>query len=463
MTNNGHLQEVCMRPIKAGFVGFGEVNSPRELIEKKCQDALHALEACGMQLSSTALVSDDPLGVDEARARRELARQDFDLLVVCLAGWIPSHTVIDVISPFKHKPMVLWGLTGAYQNRRLVTTADQAGTSALRDPMDALGFKFKYIYDTPDAPLDGAVKVQRFAEVARAVALLKESRVGMMGYRDMKLYATLVDGVSLRAVIGTEVEVFEMLEIVQLMEKVDPGRVSAVIRQAMQDWDFDRLPLPEALEQPVRMYLALMEKVAERGYQAISLIDVDGVKKLLHFPPAMVLALLVDQGGVASIPENDGLGAVTQLMVRYLTGQVGAYFEFYEFFSDRILVGVPDYVPTEVVNGRAAVRLAKFGGLSDGVLNISRVKTGSVTLCRLGSRGCAYRLHILTGEAVAPRAWEEAGWEQPAPQLPSLEIILDTPVDDFAQKVLGQHYILAYGNHRDQLADLCRLLGIEVI
>ena len=452
-----------MRPIKAGFVGFGEVNSPRELIAQKCLDAQHALQALGMELTTTAPVSDDPRGVDEARARRELAGGDFDLLVVCLAGWIPSHTVIDVISPFKHKPMVLWGLTGAYLDGRLVTTADQAGTSALRDPMEALGFSFKYIYDSPDAPLAAAAKVLHFGEIARAAALLKESRVGMMGYRDMKLYGTQVDGVSLRRTLGVEVEVFETLEIVQLMAQVEPEPVARVTRQVLKDWDFDRPVDPVVLEPSVRMFLAVMEKVAERGYQAVSLIDVDGVKKLLHFPPAMVLKLLADQGNLASIPENDGLGAVTQLIVRYLTGQAGAYFEFYEFFSDRLLVGVPDYVPSAVVDGRVTVRLAKFGGLSDGVLDVSKVKTGAVTLCRLASRGDHYRLHILTGQAFSPRKWEEAGWEPPAPQLPSLEIVPDGTVDDFAQKVLGQHYIIAYGNHRQALTDLCRLLGIEVI
>jgi L-fucose isomerase-like protein len=141
----------------------------------------------------------------------------------------------------------------------------------------------------------------------------------------------------------------------------------------------------------------------------------------------------------------------------------GAYFEFYEFFTDRLLIGVPDYVPSEIVDGPVKVKLAKFGGLSEGVLNISTVKTGQVTLCRLASRGDHYRLHVVTGQAVTPRRWEEAGWEQPAPQLPSLEVILDSSVDDFAQKVLGQHYILAYGDQRRQLAELCRILNIEVI
>ncbi len=211
------------------------------------------------------------------------------------------------------------------------------------------------------------------------------------------------------------------------------------------------------------MYLSIKDIVRERGYQGISLIDVDGVKKLLKFTPGLVMSLLMDFENLAAIPENDGLGAVTQLMVRYLTGQVGAYFEFYEFLKDRVLVGVPDFVPGAVAEGKVRARISKFGLLAPGVLNVSKVKTGKVTLCRLASRGDRYRMHIATGEAVAPRRWEEAGWEQPAPQLPGLEIILDDPVEDFARKVLSQHYILAYGDHRSQFIDLCGLLGVEVI
>jgi hypothetical protein len=185
------------------------------------------------------------------------------------------------------------------------------------------------------------------------------------------------------------------------------------------------------------------------------------VKALLKFPPSLVMS----RGGPRKMwprPRGTRAGVDQQLIVRYLTGQVGAYFEFYEFMQDRVLVGVPDFVPAAVAEGKVQARLSKFGLLSAGVLNISKVKTGRVTLCRLASRGDRYKMHIVTGEAVSPRRWEEAGWDQPAPQLPSLEIILDDPVEDFAQKVLSQHYILAYGDHRYQIIDYCRD-RIEVI
>jgi L-fucose isomerase-like protein len=247
------------------------------------------------------------------------------------------------------------------------------------------------------------------------------------------------------------------------MALVDEADVQSQLERLLEEWEFVGEIDRAAFDQPLRMYLAVKDLVAERGFNGVSLIDIDGVKKLLKFPPGLVMSLLADWENVAAIPENDGLGAVTQLIVRYLTGQVGAYLEFYEFMKDRLLVGVPDFVPAAIAQGKVRARLSRFGLLSSGVLNISRIRTGPITLCRLASRGDRYRMHIVTGEALPPRSWEEAGWDQPAPQLPGLEIALDGSVEDFAQKVLGQHYIIAYGDHLPQLADFCRLLGIDVI
>ena len=64
---------------------------------------------------------------------------------------------------------------------------------------------------------------------------------------------------------------------------------------------------------------------------------------------------------------------------------------------------------------------------------------------------------------MEPRRGEEAGWAQPAPQLPGLEVILDTPVEEYAQLVMSQHYLLANGRQLELLADFCRLTGIVLL
>ena len=447
---------------RAGFVCFGEINTPKEIIGRKDREARKLLQENGLELVCTDPVSDDPKGEDSRRAVRDLSREDFDLLILCVAGWIPSHTVFAVTDPFRHKPMLLWGLTGWMEGKRLVTTADQAGTSALRKPMQDMDYRFKYVYEVVGAPARIG-KVLSFARAARTANRLRGARVGMMGYRDMNLYGTLFDGVSMKSTFGVEIEFFEMLEMVQRAEKLKTEEIRSTVAEVKKNWKFVKPAQADTLEKGAAYYLAVRDKVRERGYSAVSLIDVDGMKKLLNFPPSMIFTLLSENPRICTIPENDSMGALTQLVVHYLSGQIAPYFEFYEFMEDRVLVGVPDFVPSEIVDGPVTVLPSKFGQLGEGVLNISKVKTGPVTLCRLTYRGDAYALHVVTGEAVQPRAWEEAGWAPPAPQLPGLEIILDSSVEEFAQNVLSQHYILAYGNWVEDLNDFCRLLGIEVI
>jgi len=447
--------------IKAAFVGFGEVNSPQQLIKDKCLKARKEIESLDIKVLTTDHVTDDPGGIDVKRAITDLKKGEFDFLIICVAGWIPSHAVIAITEEFKCKPMILWGLAGDMENGRLVTAAPQAGTTALRLVFEELGYKFKYIYNIigKPSPLD---KILSFALAATAVKSVENTKVGMMGYRDMKLYNTLYEGLSLKAKLGIEVEFFEMLEMLQESDKIKNNDKDDVLEKIKREWDFEKPADEDFLKKGITYYLAIRKIAEENNFDAISLKDVDGMKKILGFPPAMIFMLLSDEMNLRTIPENDVMGAVTQLIVKSITGQCAAYLEFYEFFEKSVLLGVPDFVPAEVVAGKVKVTPAAFGNISGGLLNISTLKTGRLTLVRLSNTGASYTMHICTGEGKL-KSWEEAGWDYPAPQLPSLEIFLDAPVEYFAQKISGQHYIIAYGDHQQALENFCYLKDIKVI
>lgn len=445
---------------KIGFVAFGEVNTPMEAIDRITDRTRELLKNEGFNMVNGGIVTDDESGMDAARAVEKLKTEDFVMLVVVMTGWIPSHTVIRVISEFKHKPMILWGPAGKTVGGRLATTAPQAGTSAIRKPMEDLGFKFKYIYDFPDMePRMG--EIVRFIRSCNTMDYLKHSKVGMMGYRDMRLYGTMFDGVSLKKQLGVEVEFFEMYEIAKKAENVPDHVVDEKIREMFEKYNFLGKPETEALKKSVTLYFAIREKIEECGYDAVSLIDVDGMKKLMNLPPALIFLLIGDEMGKYTIPENDTLGAVTQLIMGNLTGQISPYMEFYEFFEGGVLMGVPDYVPSEVVMGKPQLLPTAFGKLSQGILNVSRVKTGRITLARLFESRGKYCMHVAAGVAKEPPHWEEVGWTPPAPQLPSIEVDLDGDCKKFTDNVMGQHYIITYGDNRDIIKDFCFISDIE--
>jgi len=119
-------------PGKLAFVGFGEINTERAVIERKCAQAVGAIESLGYSVFVAGPVNDEPGYAQADAAVAALRAREFDALVVCLAGWIPTHAVIRAIDPFRHIPMLLWGLCGWHEGDRLVSTADQAGSAALR-------------------------------------------------------------------------------------------------------------------------------------------------------------------------------------------------------------------------------------------------------------------------------------------------------------------------------------------
>jgi L-fucose isomerase-like protein len=290
---------------------------------------------------------------------------------------------------------------------------------------------------------------------------MRTARVGQVGYRDMQLYGTMFDGLSLKKAVGTEIECFEMLEVVQRAEKLSQKEIDAVINDRIMKWDFLKTPDKDAMVNAAKYYLAVKQICDERKLNAISLKDVDGFKKLLGFPPAPIFTLLAEDG-ICTIPENDCLGNVTQILVNKLTGQVGAYLEFYEYFEDGVLAGVPDYVPKEVVDGNTTIYPAAFGELSQSLLNVSKVKTGLLTMCRLTFTDGKYYLHMVTGEGTTPETWEECGWDKPAPQLSGLKVLLND-TEKFAENVMGQHYIISYGDNTQIIKEYCKLVGIEII
>jgi len=448
--------------IKIGFVGFGEINTPIDLIINRCNRVVSTLRENGLEVVSASPVTDDAHGDGVTQAVHELSNEDFSLLIVCVAGWIPTWAVISVIEPFKHIPMILLGLSGWDADGRFITTADQAGTTALRAPMQEMGFKFKYIVNfyRQAFPLD---EVLDYCKAAAAFKRLKTAKIGMAGYRDMRLYATTYDAISLKMQIGPEIEHFDLLELKQGMDLVDAAEIERISSETLSKWEFINEPRSKTIQDSIRLFCAIYSKIEDRHYSAFSYCDVDGIKKLLGFAPAGALTLLHDHVVMPTIPENDTLGSVTQLILHFLTGQVAAYLEFYEFTLDGALMGVPDYVPHQIVSGKTIILPNSFGDFGEGLLNISKIKGGAVTLARIGFVNGKYVMHVIEGIADSPPSWEEAGWAQPAPQLPSLLIKFSVPVDTFIQKVLGQHYIILYGSYKKLIRDYCIIAGVDIL
>ena len=444
--------------IRVGFSPFGYYGYPKDVLASRGHAAAEALRELGFEVTETEPMT----GFDDVpRGLAQLAGGSYDAIVACVVAWTETPVIVGILRDYLHLPILLWGLGGYTVNGRLVSPAAQAGTSAVVDTLKRLGAKLKYIYDYPDSPMK-LEEVCNFLKAAKAVEVLAHGRIGMMGYADMGLYSLMFDGLDLREKIGLEVESYDMLEIEQAMGRLPEERVKGQVAAWKQEWSFDQPISDPMLERVARLTLALGDKIEQRGYLACSTKCVYGVTKYMGCTACMAQSMLGDKTPFTC--ENDVPGMITQLMLSLLTGQSSTFLEMYEYYPDRLLTGVCGFTPTSFVDAeKVSVKGHSWGGSSGGIVNTSPMKAGRVTLARLSLHGERYRMHAVTGEGLKPRGWEELGWAPPAPYFPSLEIVPDCSVDEFAQKALAQHYHIVYGDHRQKLADLCNLLDIEMI
>ncbi|QSH40705.1 hypothetical protein P0136_11875 [Lentisphaerota bacterium ZTH] len=449
----------CTSAPKAVFLGFGSATLPGEYIDKRCRAAAEAIDAAGVELIFMPPVSEVKNDAQIEIVMKSLESKDYDCVIACISSWMPRWAMMNMFRRFKSTPILLLGLSGDQTEGYYVSSGAQAVAADLNQVMRDAGFRFLYLAGRRGRKLPTA-DIYDFCVAAKAVKQLKKTRIGMAGFRDMRLYGRN-QTIPVNDKIGVEIEYFDIEDLKKSNRKLAPSEVKKLVEELPRRWHFKNTPCPETLEKVVKTYFAIRNKVEKCGFDGFSFVNNDSIKKHMGYAPAGALTLLHDEKKISTIPENDVLGATTQAMVRLLTGQVGAYFEIYDFLENGIMLAVPDYVPSEVVEGRVTVIDNSVDGVGEGIINVSKVKNGPATLCRLGCCGGELKMHISTGDAERPVRWHEVGWPPPAPQMPSLDFILSENTDEFVQNVAGMHYIIAYGDHRRKIEFLCRLLDID--
>jgi len=442
--------------VKLAVITCNFADYPRDEVERLIDVSMETIEKAGVNVSCRAKIFD----MDDARkASKDWATKEFDGIIVLVASWFESPQLMEVIRPYLSKPILLWGLSAYNKEGVFVSSGSIAAYSAVAQPLSAMGARFKKVYASPHSPkIDKELK--SFSSVVKAVKSLGNSIVGMMGYGDMGLYNLAFDAVSLRKKIGPEVSEFGMNELFKYMDAVDEAAIQSKIKEMEENWKFHDAPTEEAMRTCARMYLALRSISRERHYNALTLKCVHGLREHLGFTACTPMSMLGDE--IDYVCECDVLGAVTQLALRYLTDATTTFVEMYDIMSDRILVGVCGFVPFGMVEGPIDITATSWGGFT-GFFNTSKMKTGRVTLARLTHIEGKYTMHIVTGMAEQPRKWIELGWPFPDNAYPSLEIILDGSVEDFDKALSAQHFGLSYGDCKQELQDLCQLLGIEAV
>jgi L-fucose isomerase-like protein len=446
-----------MKTLKAGYVSFGtQFYEPGRLKEISAR-AEKQLAEVGIELVRTDPVFGE--GTEPERAIEELKAQDWDFLIANVINWVEVRGVTRVLLAFRDRPVLLYSFGGFTEGDTLISPAAGAGTTAIRYPLEQWGFKFKYLFNGPDAPMDtkGILTFGRAAQVSKK---LRKTRVGMVGFNDMGLYTTCFNALRLRDRIGPEIESLDMLQLQRKMDAIDDKAVKNETEMITKDWEYPLgKPKDEVIEHAIRLYMATVEICKEKNFSGFSYKCVDGVDLELGLTHA-VPSSLVASAGYPYVDENDVGNLVAQLMLKWLSGQEVMFVEHYEHHPEWILLGEDGYIPNGMMQGKPQIKDVSTV-LLGGIAHCSNMKLGRMTLACLSEDHDGYRMHIVSGEGKKPPQWVEMG--VPLPSWPSVKFFPDGNVRSILDHVQSQHFAAVFGDYVQELVDLCSLLDIKPV
>jgi L-arabinose isomerase len=380
-------------------------------------------------------------------------------------GIIPMRTLLRV-----EAPILVWN---TQQIRRLPEEADfdvimensgMAGLPELTSALIRSGRPFRLVTSHIEDPV-GLDQIGQYAAAAGVMRRLEHMKIGVIGHPFEGMTDLMVDGLSLRDVVGPVCWPIEPEKIAVAVDEMDPDAVHEFVEQQSEKYDASGMPA-ELFERSARLALAMLGTARDGGFDGLATFDQIWLTdpRVGIIPSYGTGILCAEHIPVAT--EADVTTLTAMMVLQELAGEV-TFLENYviDFDEDAIIlshdghgnpalaadpkqVKIKPSIYYEGVNGRGA-------GLE------FAYAPGDVTILSLIPLGDGdWRMVVGEGESLpmTPRPVV-------APQM--LFRYSNGSIQEFCDRWLlagsPHHMALAYGHLAGRVEKVCDLMGIELI
>jgi L-fucose isomerase-like protein len=320
-----------------------------------------------------------------------------------------------------------------------------------------LGRRFKYLYRLPDDP-EAGTELGRWLRAATTVRGLRRAVVAEVGNPPPGFYTSSVDALALMQKIGPRLTRVDLQTVLQKAAQVPAERYASVIeadRAAAKGLD---ALAPDQVIRSTQFLLALQDALGSPPPDAVSVRCWPELFTDYKAVACSTLSHLID-AGIPAACEADTLGAVTMLIQHRLTGQATYLGDLVHMDRGRNTCvfwhcGVGAY-------SLASPRTGPVAGVQPnrnlGFALNNALRSGPVTIARLGQAEGGFRMLVLKGEALDEpnRFWGT-----------SVEVRLTRPVGEVLDAVIyggyEHHYGLVWADVEPELREIGALLGLPV-
>jgi len=439
---------------KVILLGMARPGFDTDLALRLYRETVAVLERLGCEVVRPDGLVTDPEEAGKAAAASRGAGAD--ALIVQCSTFTDGRFLTRIVGELD-LPILIWSLPEPEVGGRLrlnsLTGANLASSLLVR-----LGRAFKYLYRLPAEP-EAEREVGCWLRAATTARKLKEAVIAEVGNPPPGFYTSSVDALQLMRKIGPRLTRLDLQALLQKAPQVPPEQYNPVIeadRKVVRG--LAQLPT-EQVVRSTQFYLALREALGDVRPAAVAVRCWPEFFTDYKAAACSTLSHLIEDG-IPAACEADTLGAVTMLIQQYLTGQPA-------YLGDLVHVDGTRNTCTFWHCGVGAFSLAstKTGPVAGvqpnrnlGFALNNSLRSGSVTIARLGQTADGFRMCTLGGEALdGPNSFQGT----------SVEVRLERPVREVLDAVIyggfEHHYGLVWADVAGELRELCRLLEIPCV
>jgi L-fucose/D-arabinose isomerase len=385
---------------------------------------------------------------------RYLTNQNVDLIVYLVGSWVYVSILVNATRKLGI-PFVLWGIPDMRTGSLVASCINHGG-------LDEMGIKHEFVYGESE---DNNIlnKIMSMAKASMVVNNLDGLTYGLFGGRCMFMYTAMPDLVQIKKVFGIETIHLNEFWLVERAKKVDKKKVKEY--SELLHKKYGEIDVPEDVEdKSIRLYFALEEMRKEYN------IDFAGLKCMPevqgdYCSHCLSVSMHLDQGFIASC-EADTNAAITMQILKMLSNSPPGFGDVFQLYNGNLrLVNCGTFATKfasspKDVDFKQQYDFIATTGPGTGMTNAFVCKPGKVTLARLARIDGDFVMQICTGEAYSQ---PKEKMKEARDRWPQIFIKLDDDTDFFLQNCRSNHQHWVYGEYKDELVEICKLLKIKNI
>lgn len=446
-----------MKDFKVGYIALSKASWATPEIEGLRKTALESLKTLPYEIVHGGALTTTSAEASELCA--ELRRQDVSAVVVLFATF-PVGAIIPVIAKELGVPAVFLSTPEKPQADKMWTQNSFCGANMAVHTYRKLGKKYTFAFGAAD---QAAALTTKPLSILKCIADLAATKVGLVGGRVPGFYTSNCDEMRLRAKLGTEVEIIDLIELVDVAGKLSDTEAAAGAKAVRKAAATCCQKVEQDVASAGRMYAAFQKTAQKYALSAFAVRCWPEWSDIFGIAPCSTIGMLNNDRVVSSC-EGDVLGAVLMKMEASLSGAIPFFADLISFdtAANTAVLWHCGAAPSAICRKFEETTLSQHfrvdGGNKKGLTNEFSLKAGPVTLAQLDEEGDGYRMLIAKGEALDTEPFIRGN---------PLNVKFDGAVEKLVGTIMTEgfkhHYAIVHADVEQELTELCRWLGITPV